>query len=176
MTNRCSAAPPIALLLLLMLVLPQARAQTVDGDAAAGELAGINRTLARLVGMFESSLRLQQADLVLKRIELRERRLEPAERALRGARESLDDQETHLEQLAEMLESFREDLQAEMRDGLDQPRSETRRTIGEVEAALRTEETRRDNVVRRIRDLEDEIAEGRERIEELEEVLQELLE
>jgi len=167
----------IALLGLLSLgpTLPAA-AQAGDGSALVDEVAGLNRSLARLVGLLESSLHHQRVDLVLKRIALRERRIAPAGSALRSQRNALVDAESELTQLREMLEREREGLQRQIREGADQPDSPTRDLIVELESVIRTQEERRDNVIRLIRDLEDEVAEGQERIEALEELLDELLE
>jgi hypothetical protein len=48
--------------------------------------------------------------------------------------------------------------------------------IADLELAVKTESDRHEALRRRVRELEDELAEGRERIEILEEFLQQLIE
>jgi len=171
-----SLGPGALLGLLLLCSPPPGLAQAGNDRALVDEVAGINQSLERLVALLETSIHNQQADLLLKRIDLRERRLAPAERSLRSARDGLVDGETELSHLHEMLERERADLQRQIREGSDLPGSPTRGLIAELESVLRTQEQRRESMIQRTRDLEDELAEGRERIEVLEEMLQELLE
>ena len=63
-------------LLLIAVTLPS-WAQTENTDRIADELAGIQRTLDRLVRLLEAAEVRHEADLLLRRMGLMERRLAP---------------------------------------------------------------------------------------------------
>jgi hypothetical protein len=78
--------------------------------------------------------------------------------------------------MQDMLRDEEDRLRNEIRDGVDQPDSETRLMIEQYERAIQADTARLDGLDRRLRRLEDELAEGREEIAILDEMLQELLE
>jgi hypothetical protein len=155
-------------------------AQQQEGGAAAGaaapDLAGIQRSLDRLVELFEAQLEQQRVDLLLKRIALKERRLEPAERRLRDAQGNLEGRDAEVERMKAMLAETQVVLDDEIRDGNDQPGSETRHMIVSLERVIRTEEAQLGDERTRVRVLEDDLAEQREEIEILDDLLLEMLE
>ena len=166
-----------ALALLMASTLTSARQQDggVDGGAAAPGLAGIQRSLDRLVELFEAQLEHQRVDLLLKRIALKERRLEPAERRLRDAQANLERRDAEVKRMKAMLAEQHVVLDDEIRDGNDQPGSETRSIIGTLERAIRTEEAQLGDERMRVQVLEDDLAEQREEIEILDDLLLEML-
>ncbi len=172
--KRCSRV----VLVVLALGMPGVQAQTEMSEAEAPALiedvAGIRQALDRLVGLLETVQRNQRVDLVLKRIELRERRLAPLERRLAGAQgdvESIQSELVHMEamqeqQERELDESAREDLGTN--DGI-------RRMLQEIEQMQTGMQARLDDAQARVRRYEDELADGREEIYILDEMLLELL-
>ena len=165
--------------LLALACLPPAMAQAGPGperDTLAEQLAGLNRSLERLVVLLESSLENQKVDLLLKRINLRERRLAPLESELRSSRNAIADSESETAYLKQMQEQHEETLTREIREGLDRPDSETRAMMAGMESALKMQSQRLEKSQLRIRELEDELAEGREQIAVLDDMLEELLE
>jgi hypothetical protein len=162
--------------MLFLASLQPARAQPAPGETLVEQVAGLNRSMQRLVTLLERSLDQQEADLLLKRIDLRERRLAPLERELRSTKSGLLNDEAEMARVREMLEQQQDTLQREIREGTDRPNSDTRRLIADLELAVKTESDRHEALRRRVRELEDELAEGRERIEILEEFLQQLIE
>jgi hypothetical protein len=166
-----------ALVLSIASTLASAQQQdrVADGGAAAPGLAGIQRSLDRLVELFEAQVEHQRVDLLLKRIELKERRLEPAERRLRDAQASLEGREDEIKRMKAMLAENQVALDDEIRDGIDQPDSETRHMIVSLERVIRTEEAQLDDERMRARVLEDDLAGQREEIEILDDALMEML-
>ena len=167
-------------LVLIAAALTPALAQAQDpaarGPGSPPELAAIQRSLDRLVELFESHLDYQRVDLLLKRIQLKERRLEPSERRLRDAEANLEGREEEIKRLKALLEEQRLMLDQEIREGVDRPDSGTRNMISEIERVIRTEEAQLDDVRMRVRRLEGELAEQREEIEILDDLLLELIE
>jgi hypothetical protein len=165
--------------LVLVIAWTLAPAQSQGGGARGGpqvpELAGIQRSLDRLVELFEAQLEHQRVDLLLKRIQLKERRLDPAERRLRDAEASLEGRESEMMRMRSMLEDQRAVLEDEVRDGVDQASTGTRRMVAELERVIRTETEQIDDARMRVRRLEDDLAVQREEIEILDDLLLEML-
>ena len=119
---------------------PAQHDQDAAGGSAAPEMAGIQRSLDRLVELFEAHLEHQRADLLLKRIQLKERRLEPAEQRLRDAESRLEGRESEVKRMTQILEEQQSVLEDEIREGIDQPASDTRRMIANLERVIRTQQ------------------------------------
>jgi len=147
-----------------------------DREPAASEMAGIQRSLDRLVELFEAHLEHQRVDLLLKRIQLKERRLEPAEQRLRDAEANLEGRDSEIKRMKSMLEDQRAVLDDEIRDGIDQPGSGTRNMISELQRVIRTEQPQVEDARMRVRRLEDDLADQRDEIEILDDLLLEMLE
>jgi len=149
------------------------------GDETArlvDEVAGLNRSLEKLVVMLEQVMYQQQVDLMLKRIELKERRLEPMASHLRSLQREYDDRKSELKHFQEMIEREKERISDEIREGTDRPDSASRNNVEELERVLTVETARVEELERRMRRLEDDLAEGREEILVLDEQLREMLE
>lgn len=155
---------------------PAQHDQDAAGGSATPEMAGIQRSLDRLVELFEAHLDHQRADLLLKRIQIKERRLEPAEQRLRDAESRLEGRESEIKRMTQILEEQQGVLEDEIREGTDQPGSDTRRMIANLERVIRTQQAQFDDGQMRVRRLEDELADQREDIEILDDLLMEMLE
>ena len=167
-------AIPIALFLALPMTPASADTPTPTPTVKLDEdVAGIRQALDRLVGLLETTQHHQRVDLLLKRIELRERRLDPLERRLRSAQsevEGLADELVHLGAMKKQEEEELDDLlrSREIDEG-------DRRELKEIERAEVGLQARLDEAQIRARKYEDELADGREEIEILDEMLLELL-
>jgi len=150
-----------------------------SGDETARlveEVAGLHRSLDKLVVMLEQVIYQQQVDLMLKRIELKERRLDPMASHLRSLQREYDDRKSELKHYQEMLELEKDVISDEVREGTDRPDSGSRNQVKELERILTVETARIEDLERRMRQLEDDLAEGREEILVLDEQLREMLE
>lgn len=145
-------------------------------SALEQEIAGIHRTLDRLVALLETVRDNQRVDLLLKRIELKERRLAPLENRWQSALdriESLQSEATGVESRRAELEDT---LNLEIRAGQDHPESDTRQMLQQLVAALKALEGQLAEARARARSLEDELAGSRKQIAALDEQLLKLLE
>jgi len=166
------------LLVVLALGMPVVHAQSERSEAEAPALiedvAGIRQALDRLVDLLETVQHNQRVDLLLKRIELRERRLAPLEKRLAGAQgdvEGIEAEQVHMESMREQQER---ELDEMIREGQETDDG-VRRMLREVELMQTAMEARLFDAQARVRRFEDELAEGREEIEILDEILLELL-
>jgi hypothetical protein len=150
-------------------------AEGADAGPSGSEMAGIQRSLDRLVDLFEAHLEHQRLDLLLKRIQLKERRLEPAQKRLRDAEARLEGREAEIKRMKQMLEEQQSVLDDEIRQGGDAGDSETRRMIINLERVIRTQEAQVEDGRARVRRLEDELAVQREEVEILDDLLLEML-
>jgi hypothetical protein len=139
------------------------------------EVAGLNRSLERLVVLLEGSLANQQVDLLLKRIDLKERRLAPLSAELREAEKSAVRAASEIRRIEEMRDQQERQISRDVREGNDRPDTDARRMMQKIEATFEYQSSRAEDEQARARRLEDELAEGREEIIILEELLQELL-
>jgi chromosome segregation ATPase len=171
--NRKSIPAVICLSILAIASMPVA-AQT-DQAALAEEMAGINRSLERMVLLLETLIGNQEQDILLKRIELMERRLAPLESELRRAERAMIDVEARVKRMQEEREEMEDVIADEVRSGTDQEFSEARRMKDQLDRVIEAEGARVEEMRRRVRKLEDELADGREEILILDEELRELL-
>jgi len=182
MLKRWTLAVPCATLLLVTTPLVEAQAapgtRSPSGDMSrlVDEVAGLNRSLDKLAVMLEQMMFQQEVDLVLKRIELKERRLEPMAGHLRSLQREYDDRKTEIKHYQEMLEQARNQVSEEIRQGRDLVAdSEASQIAAEMERALLVETGRIEGLERRMRELEDALAEGREEVLILDEQLREMM-
>jgi hypothetical protein len=153
----------------------QGRTSTGESTALVEEVAGLRGSLDRLVLLLERVAEQQKVDLLLKRVELKERRLIPVASDLRSLEGDYEDQKVVVTRYQEMLRQMEEALSDEVRRGVDRPDSEPRQMIPEFERELQIEIDRIEDLERRMRRLEDELADGRREIAILDEQLRELL-
>jgi chromosome segregation ATPase len=171
--NRKLILAGLCVLILAAASLP-ARAQE-DAAQMAEDVAGLNRSLERMVVLLESLIGNQQVDILLKRIELKERRLAPLESELRRAERAMIDVEARLKRMQEEAEEMVDVIADEVRAGIDREGSDSRRTKDQLERVINAESSRVDEMRRRVQQLENELASGRDEIVILDEQLLELL-
>lgn len=162
-----SAAPPAE---------AQAPAPVSDSATLATEMSQLNRTLDELVQLVGAILDNDRVELLIRRIELQERRLAPKEAQLRRVENNLFDVKSDVTRIQEMLDDHERALTEEIRDGKDQPDSETRQVMAQLRLALKDVTARYEETQLRQRRLEDDLAEDRERIDDLDDLLREMLE
>jgi chromosome segregation ATPase len=170
-----------ALALAAMMTLLPAKAaaqETIGGTPAdiAAEVHGIHQALDRLVGLLEQAQYQQRVELLLKRIELKERRLAPLEARLRSAEGQVEGLEDELRHLETMRESAEQTIDEEVRSGLDDPQSESRRMLEDLKRMVEPVTARLAEARLRMRRAEDDLLDGREEIDDLDAMLMELLE
>ena len=146
-----------------------------ESAALIEEVAGLRSSLDQLVVLLERMAEQQKVDLLLKRVELKERRLIPVASDLRSLEGEYEDQKVMVVRYREMLRQMEDALSEEIRRGVDRPDSEPRQMIPEFERELQIEIARSEDLDRRMRRLEDELADGRRAIAILDEQLRELL-
>jgi predicted nucleic acid-binding Zn-ribbon protein len=152
-----------------VLAAPEASAPELVDD-----VAGIRQALDKLVVLLETAQHNQRVELLLKRIELRERRLAPLEKRLAGAQsdvEGLEGERLHMEGMREQEE---QELDEALRTGKEDHDS-IRRMLKEIDRMQAGMEARLDEARMRTRRFEDQLADGREEVEILDEILLELL-
>jgi hypothetical protein len=142
----------------------------------AEELAGIRVSLDRLVTLMETHVRHQRVDLLIRRITLRERRIDPLQGRLREAEQTQRAREEGLERLRAMILGEEAALDEAVRTGHAERETEVRRLLEELDGVTRVEQPLVDAGLLRVRQLEDQIAEEREEIQILDELLLEELE
>jgi chromosome segregation ATPase len=166
----------VALLLAPAVALGQPAAADAGARALADDVGGIRRALEQLVALQETAEHFREVDVLLRRIELLERRLEPVERQLQGAERTVRGMEDDLATLQKMREQNEDALDEEIKAGVDTPRSGTRNMLTDIERTLETREEQIKEARARARRFDDDLAERREEIEVLDDMLMELLE
>jgi hypothetical protein len=95
---------------------------------------------------------------------------------LRDAEEELRGRQQDLERIRAMIVEQEAEVDRAVTAGDSQAEADARRMLREIETVVRREEPLLDSATVRVRDLEDRIAEEREEIEILDEMLMERLE
>jgi chromosome segregation ATPase len=176
--SRSGRGRALALLAGLLLATP------VLGDASdpatpsqesaallAREMAGVRRSLDHIGELLERLLAGQETDLLLRRIALKERRLDPVLDELTRLRRDHDDAEAEKGQMLAYLESLADEVTRGQLSGedvaaLQSEREQVENIVAAQEETLRSLETR-------IAEIENEVADARDDIEILEEILEE---
>ena len=140
------------------------------------DVSGIHQSLERLVGLLETLREHQKVELLIKRIELKERRLAPMESRLRSAENTVKGIEDELTRLRTMREQIEEALNDNEIRGEATPEDGSREMLVHIERELEVLGVQVEAERLRARELEDDLAEGREDVEDLDEMLIELLE
>jgi chromosome segregation ATPase len=146
-----------------------------DAGAVARELAGIRASLDRLAGLLQDARAGQHAQLLLRRIERREVRLATLEARLRSQQGNKAGDEEQLAQIVTYRTTVDDEIRAARDRGELVPAQKSEMMIRQIEAEEKNLKERIERSATRIRDLEDEVAEGREAIEDLDLRLEEIL-
>ncbi len=162
---------------LLFVALPCAGQAPTEYESArvAKDVQGIHQALDRLVGLLESVQRQQSLELLLKRIEMHERRQAPLERRLRSAENDVENLQDEIIQLDVMWAQQEEQYEEELQEGGEVSASARRRMRNEFERMKIALESRADEARLRVQRAEDDLIDGREEIEILDEKLMERL-
>ena len=178
---RKRSIPCLVGLLLWMAWTPAPRAAEPSpaDEGSAGliaEVAGLNRSLDQLVKLLRSGVAHQKIDVMLRRIELKERRMAPLEGRLRGTQDSILNLRSEVARFEQMKEHAEEELIDQEREGNEGAVNQSRYMIHELEQALVSEGAKLEDLQLRVVQLENELADGRNEIAILDEMLDELLE
>jgi len=165
-----------ATILLLSTAAVAQSATDAPSTQVAADVHGIHQALNRLVVLLEEVRQQRHVELLLKRIELKERRLAPLENRLRSAEGDVVGLEDELKHIEVMRTQTEQQIDDEIRTGKDDPQSGSRRMLDEVERMVESLNARLDEARLRVRQAEDDLLDGREEIEILDEMLMELLE
>jgi len=157
-------------LLLVGSAFPSVAQQPAAEPDLAREMAGVNRSLEQMAAMLERLLENQKTDLVLKRIEMRERRIAPLETELRERHGELVTSQAELDRLEDLKEDWNDRLREAARTD-ENAAIELRVMQQQFEQAHGKQNSRHLALEERVRQLEDELAEGREVIQDLEALL-----
>jgi len=152
-----------------------AESNSGDPDGVARELAGIRASLDRLAGLLQDARAGQRAQLLLRRIERREVRLATLEARLRSLQGDKASDEEQLAQIVMYRTSMDDEIRAARDRGELVPAEQSETMILQIETEEKSLKDRIERSAARIRDLEDQIAEGREAIEDLDLRLEEIL-
>lgn len=101
----------------LLAVAPVSAWSESDGEGVAGQLAELNRNLARVSGTLEALLANQRVEVLIRRIELAERRLEPLAGRVDDERSWVSGLEREIGELEAMKVSFEEARERAVREG-----------------------------------------------------------
>ena len=168
---------PVALIGAIW-VLP-ASAQDAPGETpeqVVRELAGIQESLNDLVALLSTMRRNQDADLILRRIEMHERRLAPlAGRLERNGREQLD-AKASMANSAGWKSQTEERIHEIEREGRDEVPLQMRQEVRMAEQQMSREQVRFDRLRQQQIELENALADRRDDVEILEDLLRDLVE
>jgi len=152
-----------------------AQAEPAELPRLTEEVAGVNRSLDRLVGLLVTMLEQQKTDLLLKRIEMKERRVLPLEQEMRRARNTASNIGVEIDRMQAMIDDAESSQRKALRDGREREGKELDQMITQLSLNYDVEVASRDEHERRARDLEDQIALHRRDIEVLDDLLMEQL-
>jgi chromosome segregation ATPase len=147
-----------------------------DLDGLVGELAGVHQSLDQLVGLVGQLIRNQKVDVLLKRIEMRERRMAPLEAELLRAERQRSDLNVEVERMQEMVDDWEIQLRDAERDNDKETEGELSMMLSQVRHSLTIESGRRDELDRRMNELEGDLIAGRKALAILDDVLLDELE
>ncbi len=151
-------------------------------DAPAGtpeqvvrELAGIQKSLGDLVALLSTMRRNQDADLILRRIEMHERRLAPLEGRLDRNRRERQEAKTTMSNIEEWKSQTEEQIHEIKRVGRDEVPLPMRQEVHMAEQQLDREQERLETLQQQQIELENALADWRDDVEILEDILRDLV-
>ena len=140
------------------------------------ELAGIQKSLDDLVALLSTMHRNQDAVLILRRIEMHERRLAPLEGRLeRNGREQLE-VKTSIDNIKEWKSQMEEQIRETEREGREEVPLQMHQELRMAEQQTIQQQARYDRLQQQQIELENTLADRRDEVEILEDLLRELLE
>ncbi len=171
------ALVPVALIAAVW--VSPATGQDAPGTApeqVARELAGIRDSLDELVALLVTMRRNQDADLILRRIEMHERRLAPLDGRLdRNSREQ-QDAKSSIGNIKQWMSQTEEQIDKMEREGREEVPLQLYQELRMAEQQLTQEEARLEGLQQRQIELENTLADRRDDVEILEDLLRDLVE
>jgi len=168
---------PVALIAAIW--VPPATGQDGPGDTpeqVTRELAGIRESLDDLVTLLSTMRRNQDADLILRRIEMHERRLAPLEVRLdRNGREQLE-AKTAIGNIGEWKSQTEERIREIERAGREEVPLDFHHEVRMAGQQITHEQERLDRLQQKQIELENALADRRDEVEILEDLLDDLVE
>jgi chromosome segregation ATPase len=153
--------------------------QDAPGDTpepVVRQLAGIQESLGDLVAVLSTMRRNQDAELILRRIEMHERRLAPLEGRLeRNRREQLD-AKTSIGNIEEWKSQTEERIHEIEREGREEVPLQLHQEVRMAEQQMSQEQERFERLQQQQIELENTLADRRDEVEILEDLLRELIE
>jgi chromosome segregation ATPase len=141
----------------------------------ARELAGIQRSLGELVDLLATMRTNQEAELLLRRIELHERRLAPLERQLESNKDDQVNTRSSITDATEWRDRTEDEIRNLDREGVDDDTDGLRQQVVIANAEIERLNRRLESLKERQIDLEDRLADGRDEVDILDDLLRELL-
>ncbi len=158
----------MAVVLLVTPATPQQQGMAAGLSAGLmNEVSGVNQSLKDLVVLLQQHLGDNETELIMKRIELKASQLAPLEDDLRQARSSLSSMETETAQMKMILEQVERRMEDHQAGGTQ----EDHRMFEELTLQMKVIEDRRWSLEQKALDYEQDLKEGRERIEAWEELV-----
>ena len=167
---------PVALILAIWIIPAYGQdARPATPEEVVHEIAGIRASLDELVTLLSTMRRNQDADLILRRIEMHERRMAPVEQKLDSNKREQLETEEGIGNVQEWKQQSEERIREIEREGREEISLDLRReaALGESELerlTLRLETLRRQQI-----ELENSLLDGRDDVEILDDLLEELL-
>ncbi|NIM00432.1 MAG: hypothetical protein GTN89_06075 [Acidobacteria bacterium] len=176
MKNILIALVPVALIAALW--FSPAIGQESTGAApeeVVRELAGIQQALEELVDLLVTMRRNQDAELILRRIEMQERRLAPLDGRLdRNSREQ-QDAKSSIGNIKQWMSQTEERIDEIEREGREEVPLQLYQELRMAQQQLAQEEARLERLQQRQIDLENTLADRRDDVEILEDLLRDLI-
>jgi len=168
---------PVALIAAICVSPATGQDTQVDTpEQVVRELAGIQGSLDELVDLLSKMRRIQDADLILRRIEMHERRLAPLEGRLdRNGREQLD-AKTSIGNIEEWKLQTEEGIHEIEREGREEVPLQMHQEVRMAEQQMSQEQARLETLQQKQIELENALADRRDEVEILEDLLGELVE
>lgn len=171
------------LIVLLALLVPAwttpALAQPVSpvppDRSGATDAAALQRSLDDIASTLREIASQQRVLLMIRRIELSRDRLQPLEGELRRAREEVRTRGEEIAQMRAIRASFQSEVDEQLQQGFDPSASAEREELERIDGMIELQETRLEDAEQRAMRAEDELGRGRDRIEILDAVLEEML-
>jgi chromosome segregation ATPase len=154
----------------------QEGASPPDVTPVLERIDGLSRSLDEIARSLRALLRTQNAQVLIRRIELEEGRLSPLDGELQQARGEVRAKQQEIARMEGIREALEKQIDDAVRAGADPQQMPERAELPRIDAMIELQREELGTAERRVMELEDDLATGRDRIAILDEQLQELLE
>lgn len=177
MRKTLTALIPVALIAAIWFSPVTGQEASLDtSEQVVRELAGIQKSLDDLVVLLSTMHRNQDADLILRRIEMHERRLAPLEARLERNSREQQDVKTSISNIEQWKSQTEELIEEVERKGREEVPIDILQEVRMAEQQMIQEQGRYDRLLQQQIDLENTLADRRDDVEILEDLLSELVE